>query len=307
MKFIKKILIVFSFYLSIYTNVASFENKVLFKINNEIITSVDLLHEIEYIKILNPSLENLEKEKIFEIAKNSLIREKIKKNELLKYFKVLDVEQKYFSILLKEFIKRLNLKSENELNKFILSRGIEIEVVNQKIKNEILWNQLIVNKFTKDLKINKEKIKNDVLKNNKQKEFLLSEIVFNLDNEKLNDKFNIIKKEILKNGFESAALMYSISSTANNGGKLGWIKSNSLNEKIKNEITKTKIKDFTKPLVIPGGFLILFVEEQKETNVIIDVNKEIEIISREIANKQLNQFANIYFNKIKKEVLINEF
>ncbi len=307
MKFIKKILIVFSFYLSIYTNVASFENKVLFKINNEIITSVDLLHEIEYIKILNPSLKNLEKEKIFEIAKNSLIREKIKKNELLKYFEVLDVEQKYFSILLKEFIKRLNLKSENELNKFILSRGIEIEVVNQKIKNEILWNQLIVNKFTKDLKINKEKIKNDVLKNNKQKEFLLSEIVFNLDNEKLDDKFNIIKKEILKNGFENAALMYSISSTANNGGKLGWIKSNSLNEKIKNEITKTKIKEFTKPLVIPGGFLILFVEEQKETNVIIDVDKEIEIISREIANKQLNQFANIYFNKIKKEVLINEF
>ena len=70
---------------------------------------------------------------------------------------------------------------------------------------------------------------------------------------------------------------------------------------------KTNLKNFTDPIVIPGGFLILKIEDQRETEINIDTNKEIEILSREIANKQLNQFSNIYFNKIKKEYQINVF
>ena len=144
------------------------------------------------------------------------------------------------------------------------------------------------------------------MKNNLQKEFLLSEIVFDLNNENLIEKFNKIKDEILNNGFENAASIYSISNTANNGGKLGWIKLNSLNKKIKNEILKTKLNNFTDPIVIPGGFVILKIDDQKETEIDIDIDKEVEILSRQIANKQLNQYSNIYFNKVKKEFQINE-
>ena len=80
-----------------------------------------------------------------------------------------------------------------------------------------------------------------------------------------------------------------------------------MNKKIKKEILKTQIKNYTNPIVVPGGFLILKIEDEKETNIVNDIDKETEIISREIANKQLNQFANIYFNKIKKEVQIDEY
>ena len=88
---------------------------------------------------------------------------------------------------------------------------------------------------------------------------------------------------------------------------MGWIKFNSLNKKIKDNIKNTFIGNYTNPIVIPGGFLILKVEDQRKTDIIENIDKEIEIIKKEIANKQLNQFSNIYFNKIKKEIQFNEF
>ena len=89
--------------------------------------------------------------------------------------------------------------------------------------------------------------------------------------------------------------------------KIGWVKLNTLNKKIKEEITKTEIGNYTNPIVLPGGFLILNIENIRETKIIDNVDKEVEIIAKEIANKQLNQYSNIYLNKIKKEVIINEY
>lgn len=307
MRFIKRTILISLSCFFIFSNAATFENKILFKVNNEIITSLDLLDEIEYIQLLNKQLVKLENEKIFEIAKNSAIREKIKIIELSKFFETLEVEEKYLDLLLEEFKKKLNIKTDKQFNDVINASDLSVKKIEEKIQIEILWNQLIINKFSKDIKIDKDKIKENILENNLQKEYLLSEIVFNLDNENLEKKFDLIKKEISNSGFENAASIYSVSNTSNNGGKLGWIKINSLNKKIKKEILKTQIKNYTNPIVIPGGFLILKIEDEKETNIVNDIEKEIEIISREIANKQLNQFANIYFNKIKKEVQIDEF
>ena len=306
MQFKKKLIFLLLCIFFHFSNLLSEENKILFKVNNDIITSIDIVNEIEYLALLNKNLVNLEKKKLFEIAQNSLIREKIKKIHLSKNYNISEVDNKYLNTLLDELIKKLNLKSESEFLKLIETKSLEFKTIEEKLKIELLWNQLILNKFSKDVKIDKKKIKEKVLQNNLQKEFLLSEIVFDLNNENLIKKFNKIKEEILNNGFENAASVYSISSTANNGGKLGWIKLNSLNKKIKDEILKTKLKNFTDPIVIPGGFIILKIENQKETETDIDIDKEIEILSRQIANKQLNQFSNIYFNKIKKEFQINE-
>ena len=137
---------------------------------------------------------------------------------------------------------------------------------------------------------------------------MLSEIVFNIDSSQtLQTKFNKIKNEIETNGFSNAALVYSISDTANKSGKLGWIKFNSLNSKIKKIILNTKIGQITEPIVIPGGFIILKIEDERETEILNDIDKEINIVANEKANKQLNQFSNIYFNKIRKEIKFYEF
>ena len=306
---IKKIILaLFLVYFFSFKAVFSLENKILFKLNNEIITSVDILNEYEYLKLLNKNLSNLDNDKIFEISKNSIIREKIKILELSKYTDDFKIDQKYYNLLMKDFLKKLNLENMDQFKKYISERNIDILIIEKKIQIELLWNKLILEKFSKDVKIDKTKIDEEIYKSSFQKEYLLSEILFNLDlNEKLEDKFKQIKIEIETNGFENAALLHSVSATASSGGKLSWIKLNSLNDKIKKNILKTNMGNFTNPIVIPGGFLILKVENIKETKIDRDVEKQREIITNQIANKQLNQFSNIYFNKIKKEVQINEY
>jgi len=227
--FNKKFLV---FYLIIFfifnTSSNSLENKILIKIENQIITSLDINNELKYLVALNPNLKNLKKNDIIQLSKRSILQEKIKK--------------------------------------------IEIE------------------KNTKFLKL-----------------YLLSEIFFEVSNLKeLDIKFQEISEAINKKGFDFAALKYSMSSTSNLGGKLDWINENSLNKKIRAEIKNLKINDFTKPINVPGGFLILQINDIKSTEVKIDVEKELKKLENYEKNNLLNQYSKIYFNKVKKDLEINE-
>ena len=295
-------------WICLFEQLNAFENKILFKINNEIVTSVDLLNELNYLVMINKKFNNLEKNVVFEISKNSIIKEKIKLIELSKYFEELDIEKKFYETLLSNFLKRLNLKSKDELKRLTNTYNVPYEIVEKKLKVEFFWNQLILSKFSKDIKIDEEEIRNKINQNSYQQEFLISEILFNLDkNEKLFEKFEKIKKEINLNGFGNAALIYSISSSSDNNGKLGWIKNNSLSKKIREEIKKINLGGFSNPIIVPGGFLILMIVEERQIKIKTNVDQELKLITNEIANKQLNQFSNIYLNKIKKEMEIHEF
>ncbi len=305
-KKIKNLLIILCLF---YNSTAiALENKILFKVNNEIITSIDIFNEIKYLKILNKNLQSLKQNQIFEISKNSIIREKVKIIELSKYYESFDVDEKFYELLMQDFIKKLGLRTKKEAKEYLKNNEVDFDDVKRKIKIELLWNDLIVRKYSKDIKINKNKIKEEILRNNYQKEFLISEILFNLEqSEKLETKLKEIQIEITKSGFANAALIHSISDSANNGGNLGWIKVSALNPRIKKNIINLKVGEMTDPIVIPGGFLILKIENKKDTERIIDLEKETKIIEKEIANKQLNQFSNIYFSRVKQEVQINGF
>ena len=158
------------------------------------------------------------------------------------------------------------------------------------------------------MKINKQSIIDDLQKNDKQSEFLISEILFNVnENENLNDKFNLINNSIEKNNFSQTALIHSISNTANKGGTLGWIKESTLSKNILNELIKLKIGEHTNPILVPGGFLILKLVDLREIDRDFNLDEEIKKIVNEKTNQQLNRFSNIYFNKIKRDIIINEF
>jgi peptidyl-prolyl cis-trans isomerase SurA len=293
-------IIFFSFSLAI-------ENKILFKVNNEIITSIDIFTELKYLEIINKDLKKTTNNQAFEIAKRSLIREKIKEIELKKLFKNIEVEEKFLNNLLINYFKSINIKTISEFEKFFISNDINPNLIKKKISIEILWNQLIYSKFKQNVKIDRKSIQNELSNNVKKKEFLLSEILFSIkENEKLNDKIVLLKKEINEKGFSQTALSYSISDTSSKGGKLGWVSETIMSQKIKNEVEKIKVGDHTDPIVIPGGFLIIKIEDIREKDNSSDLNNEIEKIIKDKTNKQLNQFSNLYFNKIKKDIVINE-
>ena len=290
-----------------FTNLWALENKILFKVDNKIITSIDIYNELKYLEIINKEFKNTSQKKAFEIAKRSLIREKIKEIELSKVFKELKIESEFLDKMIINYFKSFEINNISDFEIYFATKEINPDSIKKKISLEILWNQFIYSKFKENIKIDKELIRNDLLNKNKKKEFLLSEILFNLDkNEKLNDKIILLEREIENNGFSKTALSYSNSDTANKGGKLGWVNETILNTKIKEKVKKTKVGNFTKPIVIPGGFLILKIEDVREVENISDLNLEINKVVKIKTNEQLNQFSNIYFNKVKKNITINE-
>tara|TARA_X000000368_G_scaffold161521_1_gene127286 strand:- start:2203 stop:3153 length:951 start_codon:yes stop_codon:yes gene_type:complete len=293
----------------VYPNISyALKNKVLFKINNEIITSIDLLEETKYLISMNNELENANKEVIYEIAKRSLIKHKIKEIELINRLEDYKLDENILSNIILDQFKKKNIRSKEELDKFFKNKKINRNHVNERIKTEILWNELIFAKYSKQIKVDQEEIKKELKNKKKQKEFLLSEILFNVEkNEKINEKLKAIEELILKKGFSEAALTFSVSGSSDKGGRLEWIKETSLNKKIRSEINSLQIGNYTKPIVIPGGFLILKVDDIKISEIDINIDELINEISKKKFNEQLTQFSTIYFNKIKKNITVYEY
>ena len=307
----KKILILISLTLTTLIQVAnSYENRIILKIDREIVTSLDIKNEARYLSALNPKIMELDEDKIFDISKNSIIRENIKKIEILKNTKDIEVNNDFLEKIIESRFKSLGLNSKDEFIKYLEKFGTKIDTVVQKIAIEAMWNQLIFFKFSKNVKINKEKLKKDIEKNKnltETRQFLLKEILFNIEeNSNFDERYEQIKKSISETGFENAASIYSISDTAKVGGLLGWIDENSFNSKIKSALFGLKLNEYSKPIIITGGFLILQISDIKIIKKKLDIDKELEKIINAETNRQLNQFSNIYFNKIKKEVSINE-
>jgi len=281
------------------------ENKILFKINNEIVTTVDISNEINYLKATNKEIKQLDNNTLIRIAKNSIIKEKIKKIELLKLTKNLKINQDYLNEMLRNTYERIGFTNIKEFKDYLEFYDLKIDTIEKKIIIDSYWKQMIYNKYKDDLKIDRNKILEE-LSDRKIKRYQLSEILFELENEtKLEEKYNIIKKSILEISFENTALMYSTSDSSKNGGKLGWVNETAISSKILNQLSSINVGEITSPIIVPGGFLILKVDNIDEEEIKIDKKSEVEKVVNIKINEQLNQFSNLYLNKIKKDIIIS--
>tara|TARA_Y200000002_G_C22646041_1_gene649164 strand:+ start:575 stop:1510 length:936 start_codon:yes stop_codon:yes gene_type:complete len=307
----KVFLLIIIINLIFYKNVFSVENKILLKIDNEIVTSIDVFNETKYLKAINSKINEMKKEDIYKISINSLIKRKIKEIEIKKNAssEEINIDDGYLNELIRNTYKQRGFNNLNAFNNHLKNYDIRMSDVKEIISTESLWNELIYQKFSKKIKINKVELKKKITKDNnkKFKSFLISEIVFKISGkETLNQKFNIIKKDINEKGFSNAATLHSISDSGVSGGELGWFVENSLNPKIKDKIVNLKIGDYTNPVIIPGGFLIIKLNNIKEDKIKYDIDKKLKDLIRITTNQQLNQLSNIYFDKIKKEIKIEK-
>ena len=305
-KLVFLIILIISFF---PVNVFSTENKILLKVDNEIITSVDVIDEINFINTVNKNTDKISKEELYKISLNSLIKEKIKKIEILRNYKSVEVEQTFMKELIASSYQKLGFKDLESFKIHLDNNSISFENFKNKIAIDSLWNEIIFFKFQKKVKIDKNNLRKQIIKKKDKeiKSYLLSEIVFNIDEQlSLEVKYNQIIEDILEKGFDNAALIHSISNTSNSGGDLGWIDENSLNSKLQKTISKLNIGEITEPIIIKGGFLILKLNDTKKIKNEINVEVELKKLIAKETNQQLNQFSNIYFNKVKKEIKINE-
>jgi len=289
------------------SNLIAYENKIIVKVNNEIVTSIDIENEINYLKMLNPQVNNLDKNKLINIAKNSLIRERIKIITLLNVVEEIKVRDEYLNEIIKSSYEKLGLNTFDQYKKYLENNQLKIEYIKNKISVEAIWNELIYKKFNSKVVINKDKIINEV-KDNSDIKMLLSEIVFQVKNKNdLEKKYNQIKNDIQSEGFENAALIHSISNSASSGGKIGWINKNSLNEIFNDALLDLKIGEYSRPILTQAGFVIIRINDiKKDKSNEQSIEKKVDTLIRIKTNQQLNQFSNIYLNKIKKDLVINE-
>ena len=288
--------------------VQSIETRIIHNIQNEIITNIDIKNQFKYLIALNNSLQKLDKEKIYSISNESIIREKIKKIEILKNFKEIKINEDYSSVLLKNIYLRINLKSLNEFEKYLKNYGLTINNIKTKTTIDALWNELIVQKYGAKININESKIKEEILKNSKiqTKEYQLSEIIFEVTSkEEIEKKYKEVVKSIDREGFENSAAIYSFSESAKIGGDIGWINENSLNDNIKKNIKDLKHGQITKPIILSNGILILRLEDTKTLESTINVKNELKTAIIYERNRQLNEYSKIYYNKIKKNLDFN--
>ena len=307
----KKLILFFIFFLMFnqFSHGASIEINV--KINDEIITNLDIENEKKYLLFLNPKLIRLEKSKVEGLAKSSLITEIIKKIELEKFF---DLTNNYHLVnkIEKQLIKRKNINNIEDFKIILKDKGLNYFIVKKKLLIETLWNKLIYDKYKDNVVINNDELKNNIINqfNNNKKKFTynLSEIVFSKNVEDtFDEKLLKIKKSIKKIGFENTANIYSISSSSKNGGLIGWINEIQISDQINEKIKKLEVNQVSEPIKIQNRYILIKINNKKKIQQKINIENELDKLINKEMNSQLANFSTIFYKKLKKNIEINEY
>ena len=281
------------------------------KINDQIITNLDIENEKKYLLFLNPKLIELERSKVEDLARNSLITEIIKKIELEKFFNFTKNDQLVNKIE-KQLIKKRNISSVEDFKKILKEKDLNYIIVKEKLLIETLWNKLIYDKYKDNVVINKKELRENIIIefNNKKKKFSynLSEIVISKDiSVSFNKKLLEINKSIEKVGFENTATIYSISSSSKNGGLIGWINEIQISKKINEKIRQLEVNQITEPIEIQNGYILIKVNNKKQIQQNINIDNELDKLINKEMNSQLSNFSTIFYKKLKKNIEINEY
>ncbi len=278
-------------------------------VNKEIITNIDVDSEAKYLMALNPSLKKLPESEIYNYAKDSIINEKIKKNEIEKFYKIEPNEELLIKIISDIHIG-LGIETLEEFKSYLRDNFVSFDQVKKKLSIEVAWNDLIIDRFENEIVIDVKKIKEDIenkMNVEQAEKLLLSEIIFTVNEKKnIENKFNELIESIEKIGFEETARIYSLSDSRKDGGKIGWVYSNQLSNEVYTSLSKIKTGEYTKPIVTPGGFIILKLIDKKLEEVKIDKKEQLNRMIEFERNKQLTRYSTLYYKRVFNNAVINE-
>ena len=301
------IIIIFSF--SNLDKLKSNEVKIITKIGNQIITNIDIENEYKYLVSLNNEYQKLEKNKIFNFAKASIVREKIKEIELKKYFE-LGVQDIFLNDKIGELYQSLGFSSLEEFQFYLDKFDLTIDVIARKIEIELKWNKLIFDKYKSQVIINKDVFRKKIIEESEDRYlYNISELIISYESENENEnkkELSDVLNSIDDIGFDKTVLIFSNSESRKNSGNLGWINELSLSKTILNKLKDINISEITEPIKVQNGILLLKLNDKKKANMSLDIDEELRKLIRFETNKQLNVFSKIYFEKIRNKLNVNE-
>ena len=298
------------FFLSFNFKLAGSQVFIKAKVNNKIITNIDIKNEKNYLLALNPNLRNLPDENINRYAIDSAINEKVKKLEIERLYEI-EVNNNIINKIIKDLYSEIGISNLEEFKKYLTKYNINLDVVEKKIAIEVSWNDYIVQKYNNAVLVDEDKIRNKIKnlsKKNYVENLLLSEIIFTLnENEDFDIKFEKIKDSIKNIGFEETAKIYSVSESKKSGGKIGWVYKSQLSNKISDQINKIELGEFTNPITVPGGFILIKLNDKK--NQLMEINEE-EQFKKALnfeKNRQLTMYSTLHYKRVYNKAVINEF
>ena len=302
---IKKILriIFFSFFLLNFNLLKGMENKIIAMVNNEPITSYELKNKIIKTLILSNQIINQE---IINQSKNaamkSLINVKLKKFEVEKY------KIKPSSDKINSYLKKVSPNDKESLEKKFLNNSIDYQIFVNEVKVELAWQELIYSKYKNKVKIDDNVINNELedlkKKGENQLEYKLSEIEIETTKENKKNNINKTMKEIDTIGFEKTARKLSVSSTAIDGGNMGWVNSKSLSKQMNDVLSKMKINEISTPITKLNNILFFKITDKRNFKSNI---KNIDDLKKNIINNKANELFKLYSNNYLSKLRSNSF
>tara|TARA_B100000963_G_C22584895_1_gene652587 strand:- start:585 stop:1505 length:921 start_codon:yes stop_codon:yes gene_type:complete len=303
MKLILNIIFFFLILLK-FNPIIAIENRIIIKVNNDIITSYDLKQTILTTLVLaNQQIDQKIVDQSKPAALKALINSVLKKKEVNKYnisLSEIEINNQLKNISGGDVIKLKNKFKNNNLDFFLYE---------EKLKTELMWRKLIFSIYQEKVKINEKDIQDELSKtinDKKSEEYRISEISvsFDTENEKTN-LINKIKEQITKFGFEETALKFSESTSAVDKGDLGWVNINGLTKKISEIILKMRINEVSEPILIANSILFLKLNDKKISNIL---EGEIDKLKNQIINSKKNELFNLYstshLSKIRNNSII---
>ena len=284
---------------------AKIENKIILKVENEIITNYEIKNKILTTLILSNQQINQENiNKLKTQALEFLIQNKLRKIELAKHnFKRDNAE-------INSYLQSISNNDVGSLKDKFDENNISYELFLEEIEIQLKWQKLIFKKFSNKIQIDENSIEQEVksiLESQSEiVEFKISEIEILLDNN-INDeqKISNILSQIETEGFEETALKFSVSSTATKRGDLGWVNSQSLSKDIYKAIGNLKIGEISAPIKKQNTALFLKLKDKKISKA---KNVNFDELKTNLVNQKRNELFNLYsrsyLSKLKNNSLI---
>tara|TARA_B100000902_G_scaffold397909_1_gene463056 strand:- start:1569 stop:2510 length:942 start_codon:yes stop_codon:yes gene_type:complete len=299
------------FFLTLSNNHISFssiKNNIIAKVGNEIITLIELENKVNTTLILTNQKINQENiNKLKNISLKRLIDLKIKQSEIKRFNLTLNeiaIENHMLKVS-----NNLNINS-SELKKFFELRKINYEQYKKEVEIEFLWQKLIAELYSSKIDLDKDQIEKEILEFSKNKEkiseFKLAELEINYEIDTKNELVKEIKNSIEKIGFSKTVTKYSISTSALNGGEIGWVNSKAISSNLIDKIKNLKIGEISSEIVGPETLVFYkmvdkrFTKDAEET----DINKIREKIINRKKSELLNLYSNSHLSKKKNNTFI---
>ena len=301
----KKLLIIFFLFLGTEKLFSETNNSIIITVGNQPITRLDLIKEIKFISVLsNTNVDESNKERIRDLAVQTLVKRAIKKNEVER-LKITQYNAKDIDRQISNIAKNLGLDREG-LKIFMKKKNLRYDDIVKNFEIDLKSNTAIFKLYKNKISLNtleiEDKINSELKKTKLNKSLLLSEIQVNLSSEGLELTTNKVLSKIEEVGFENAARDLGVSESAKNGGNIGWIKENELSKKIYENIKNLKNGEVSKPMSVDG--IVIFIKKIDEKSN----SPDLEAIKKKIVNqekmKKLDMFSNSHYSDLEKKIKV---